>query len=691
MKGQTTRRHPHLHLNERARDFTVIGSPGEISRSQFTQAGKRNSHLARLTRAAVLGLALLVCLSSAVRAADLWDDNDYLISDMADLVVLDENFHFKGSTPVNQRISGATLGYLDWFANGDVILGYSTFDLLDLQALRYNRQGEQIAYVSGGTPFPFGTSDIKISFNDDIIAGGFGAVRRYTWDYSASSFSFPATEAQGISSTFLTGGVAVVPKANGTHELWVAADEDFAGIHIYPMDASGQVRFDQGVVANPNVLSASATMTYDPATRRVLFYNSLFPDTSNISDGKILAMDVETRQVVMTYEIPAAQLPAGGVAFTGITPGPNGTVVAVESYARFVWGLDSPRRVGLSVWDADGSNYRFINLDNLPGYDLFDPFSRTRIPLNILWTGNSPEFHNEAPTLTCPTDAVLACVPPPGSALDVTTTVTDPDASQTLTVSLKEGTTTLAQQTTSTPADNAPVLLNSGVLTPGPHTLTLEVSDGKAVNACTVVATLNTDTTAPVISGVPDAITVPATSTNGAVVTFTSPQANDACDGPVAVSCTPASGSTFPVGTTTVTCSASDHLGYRRTATFAVTVNPLPQISWSGVLQPINADGSSVFKTGRVVPVKFQLTGASAGRTDLIARLSYAKISNNVPGSVNEADAPGNATSGNQFTYDPATGFYVFNWSTKGLTIGTYQLVIDLGDGVTRTVNVGLR
>ena len=33
--------------------------------------------------------------------------------------------------------------------------------------------------------------------------------------------------------------------------------------------------------------------------------------------------------------------------------------------------------------------------------------------------------------------------------------------------------------------------------------------------------------------------------------------------------------------------------------------------AWSGVLQPVNADGSSVFKLGSTVPVTFQLTGPS--------------------------------------------------------------------------------
>jgi hypothetical protein len=41
--------------------------------------------------------------------------------------------------------------------------------------------------------------------------------------------------------------------------------------------------------------------------------------------------------------------------------------------------------------------------------------------------------------------------------------------------------------------------------------------------------------------------------------------------------------------------------------------------------------------------------------------------------------------------YESTTRQYVFNWSTKGLPAGTYQLQINHGDGVTRTVNVGLK
>jgi uncharacterized protein YjbI with pentapeptide repeats len=57
--------------------------------------------------------------------------------------------------------------------------------------------------------------------------------------------------------------------------------------------------------------------------------------------------------------------------------------------------------------------------------------------------------------------------------------------------------------------------------------------------------------------------TVQVTSTTGAVVTYPATGAN----------CSPPSGSTFPVGTTTVSCSVSDFQGGVATGTFTVTVD----------------------------------------------------------------------------------------------------------------------
>ena len=78
------------------------------------------------------------------------------------------------------------------------------------------------------------------------------------------------------------------------------------------------------------------------------------------------------------------------------------------------------------------------------------------------------------------------------------------------------------------------------------------------------------DTTAPVLT-VPAGITVDAVGPAGAPVSFSS-SAVDAVDGSLTPVCSPASGSTFPIAVTTVTCSATDTAGNTGSATFTVTV-----------------------------------------------------------------------------------------------------------------------
>jgi len=194
----------------------------------------------------------------------------------------------------------------------------------------------------------------------------------------------------------------------------------------------------------------------------------------------------------------------------------------------------------------------------------------------------------------------------------------------------------------------------------------------------------------PVIS-TPGNMVVTAASEAGAVVTF-SVTATDNVDGAVTPTVSPASGSLFPLGPTTVNCSATDAAGNTATASFTITVGH----SWSDFLQPIdppdaNRVSNSVFKAGSTVTLKFRLTGASAGMTDVVATLSYAKVSDGIVGTDVEAVSTSAATTGNLFRYDSTSGQYIFNWSTKGLTPGAYQLSVNLGDGVSRTVIISLK
>nr|MDQ3757668.1 HYR domain-containing protein [Actinomycetota bacterium] len=193
------------------------------------------------------------------------------------------------------------------------------------------------------------------------------------------------------------------------------------------------------------------------------------------------------------------------------------------------------------------------------------------------------------------------------------------------------------------------------------------------------------DTTAPALT-VPGPRSATATSSAGAPVSFTT-GAIDVVDGPVTPACDHASGSTFALGTTTVTCTATDTAGNTATKAFVVTV----AYGWSGVLQPVNADGSSVFKLGSTVPVKFRLAGASSGIGDAVARLLVAKVSDGSAGSEAEAVSTAAATSGNVFRYDASGDLYIFNLATKGLAAGVHLLRIDLGDGATRAVSITLK
>jgi HYR domain len=82
-----------------------------------------------------------------------------------------------------------------------------------------------------------------------------------------------------------------------------------------------------------------------------------------------------------------------------------------------------------------------------------------------------------------------------------------------------------------------------------------------------------TDTTSPVLKSLPADITAEANGPTGSKVNYASPTAVDVVDGPMPnVGCAPESGSTFPLGVDTVTCSSSDSRGNRGSATFKIRI-----------------------------------------------------------------------------------------------------------------------
>ncbi len=106
------------------------------------------------------------------------------------------------------------------------------------------------------------------------------------------------------------------------------------------------------------------------------------------------------------------------------------------------------------------------------------------------------------------------------------------------------------------------------------------------------------DTTPPTISPVAD-VFQNTTSAVGDTVLYTSPSTTDLVDGAGTASCSPASGSFFPIGATLVTCSASDSSGNTSSTSFTVNLAYTPLGTRSGPAQstasfPISVTGDGV-------------------------------------------------------------------------------------------------
>jgi hypothetical protein len=169
---------------------------------------------------------------------------------------------------------------------------------------------------------------------------------------------------------------------------------------------------------------------------------------------------------------------------------------------------------------------------------------------NVAVTGSVSSCDTTAPTLNLPTSITVPATGPNGAVVNYTASASDANPTSPLvTCSAASGSTfVLGTTTVNCSAKDA-----AGNEATGSFTVTVE------------------DTTGPVIGAITD-ITASATSASGAVVNYTAPTAHDAITGDRDVDCTPASGSTFALGVTEVTCSASDGNGNTSTKKFNVTV-----------------------------------------------------------------------------------------------------------------------
>jgi lysophospholipase L1-like esterase len=123
---------------------------------------------------------------------------------------------------------------------------------------------------------------------------------------------------------------------------------------------------------------------------------------------------------------------------------------------------------------------------------------------------------------------------------------------------------------------------------------------------------------APVISCNED-IARGTINNDGLAVSFPTPEATKG-QSPVNVACSPASGSMFPIGQTTVTCTATDGLSRQAACQFRVTVTKLPQLSRLRYM----AFGDSI--TAGEVTFPGSTAGLTSGKQVIVPSAAYPTV-----------------------------------------------------------------
>lgn len=216
----------------------------------------------------------------------------------------------------------------------------------------------------------------------------------------------------------------------------------------------------------------------------------------------------------------------------------------------------------------------------------------------------------------------------------------------------------------------------------GSTTVNCSAQDGAGNTATGSFTVTVQDTTAPVIAWHADVSAI-SLANSKAIVTYTPPTAQDLVDGAVTVSCSPASGSEFGMGSTEVKCSAQDATGNKAGSSFHVNVS----YNFGGFLRPIdNVPTVNVVKAGQAIPVKFSL-GGNQGLG--IFATGYPKVivtgcTGTLLDAIEETVTAGNSS----LQYDAGAGQYIYVWKTdKAWAATCRQLVVKFVDGSTQVAN----
>jgi hypothetical protein len=577
--------------------------------------------------------------------------------------------------------------------------------------------------------------------------------------------------------------------AGTSEDLWVLTNANGLG---------GTPEWIQLMSSSPLSNRYAGQLAYDPHTKRAVYYAGLAADTSApLSDTWVLNNADGTTGMPFWTQVTPSGSPISGrqrsevfMSTSGRTVMAMGQAGATNILLNDVWALDGPAvdgdGLGTIVNDdfappvhADAGPDQVVEATSPTGADVRLDGRASVSAASYTWTGDFPTTHGATPQVHLSLgDHVATLIAADGDGrtdsdtvrlqvVDTTAPLLQLAGDLSAEATSSAGATVTFLVSTSDEVTPSPLVVcspASGSTFPLGTTRVLCSATDEAGNAARSGFNVTvTDTTAPLLQ-LPGDRTVEATSPAGATVVFAG-TASDAGTPSPSVACTPASGSTFPLGTTRVLCSAVDAAGNEGRGGFNVTVvdttrpilnlptqvtatltalagtpvsyvvsatdivDPAPTITCSpasgslfapgtttvdcaatdasgnvargsfvvrvtyvfdGFLPPIANDGSSIFKLGRTIPVKFRLLGDGAAVCGPTATIQVFRILSQATGTQEiETAASGSSNLDNLFRCD--SGMYIYNLNTQGYATGTYLIRADLGDGVLHEVRVSIR
>lgn len=425
----------------------------------------------------------------------------------------------------------------------------------------------------------------------------------------------------------------------------------------------------------------------------------------NVTVVDTIAPDLTLSNVTAEATGPSGAAVTFSASASDIVDGPVAVLCDANSGDTFPLGITT---VNCSAEDAAGNiangSFTVTVQDTTPPV--------LGLPANIIQEATGPAGNVVTYSVSA-TDLVdgsvaVACVPASGSTFPIATTTVNCSAND-LSGNTATGSFTLKVQDTTPPSVLVPANITAEATGPsgaivsfsasasdivdGAMTPTCSPASGStfalgttSVNCSATDAHGNTgsasfdvtveDTTPPTLT-LPADMTVPATSAAGVVVTF-SATATDLVDGAVAVNCTPASGSTFAPGTTTVNCSATDAHGNTANGSFKVSV----KFQLKGFYSPVDMnDVFNVVKGGSTVPLKFEVFAGSTELTDISVVQSFVqtKIACDTSAVIDEIEVT--TTGGTSLRYDATAGQFIQNWQTPKLPGTCYRVTMTTDDG----------